>query len=180
MIKVFASTILLWLSLIYGFIIGDQIKPYYDYYIAEPKLMRRSYVVSITGDYLDVQLVKKHLDNFNTIGHNRILRFEKLRTNDRPITIEVRVLGKDFYENLNKDSLLGYTISLEDKCTIVLVNDMPLEQQFRDVIIHEILHCYSYEHTKDPNDLMYPYNNFNDYSLSIEKYAKELEKRMYE
>lgn len=151
----------------------------HEYYIV-PKLIRNSYIADIQGDFLDMNLVKKHLDKFNELGHNVVVKYKVSSDMDkpRPITIEVRALGKTFYEELNKYAILAYATSRVDSCTIVLRNDMVTEIQFRNTLIHELLHCYLYDHTKDKKDLMYYSENNEDLAPSIKKYAEELEQRI--
>lgn len=151
---------------------------YYHNHYFVPDKIRNSYIAEIKGDLLDVELTKKHLDNFNELGHNNILRYE-VTESPRPIYIEIRALGKDFYEEVYKDSILAYAQATDKDCRIILRNDMHTEEEFRNTLIHEFLHCYYYDHSPNESDLMYwEENSFVNLEPSIRKYAKELEERL--
>lgn len=177
--KFFTELVLLSIVFVYSFMVSLlTFRPYYEYKIIEPNLMRNSYIAEIKGDLLDIELTKKHLDNFNQLGNNKILRY-KVTEHPRPITIEIRALGVDFYEEINKDAILAYAQSDERGCKIVVRNDLVTETQFRNTLIHEFLHCYSYDHVNDEQDLMYSEDNPDvDMEPSIRKYAKEVEERI--
>lgn len=151
---------------------------YCDYKFYTPYLIRNSYIADIKADLLDRELAKKHLDNFNKMGHNGIVNFS-VTERPRPIRIEIRKLGETFYEHLRGDSILAYTQADENGCLIVMGNDSITEEQFRNTLIHEFLHCYFYDHVKDSSDVMYwEDNSFVDMEPSIRRYAKEVEDRI--
>ena len=181
MMRFFTAVVILGITFIYTFTTAlVTFKPWYDYNVVEPLLIKNSYISEIKGDILNTNLVKKHLDIFNEYGHNQIVRYrpEEAVTKPRPIKIEIRKLGEDFYEELNKDSILAYATSVEDSCRIVLREDLVTEIQLRDTLIHELLHCYQYDHKNyDESDLMYYEDNENDKLSSIKFYAEEVYER---
>lgn len=178
MIKNFSILLLLIIELVYFSMLGCAVKPSIDYNLLHPILIRASYIAEIKGDLLNVELTKKYLDKFNKYGHNNIVKYKAPKGIARPITIEIRPFGKDTYEKLQKDIMLGYAISTERSCIIVIKDDLVTEEQFKQVIIHEFLHCYFYDHTDINGDLMYPYytppkdSNIQAYALEVENRIK--------
>lgn len=178
----------IWARLVYRFIIftyaaaiGLALAPAYKYRIKDVSLIRRSYISDIKGDLFNSSLAKKHLDKFNEYGHNSIVKYEPnaVAGIPRPIVIEIRKLDQNFYEKFNENRMLAYATPLEEKCTIVIRDDLRTEIQFRDTLIHELLHCFEYLHNeRDDKDLMYPEDNSENKLPSIIKYAKEIEERI--
>lgn len=169
------------MTFIYSLVLGSFLQPVYKYKITDPTLIKNSYIAEIKADFINTNLVKKHLDIFNEYGHNQIVRYkpEEAFSKPRPITIEVRKLGVDFYEELNKDGILAYASSDESSCKIIIREDLYTEIQFRDTLIHELLHCYEYDHKNwDEKDLMYYEDNENDKLPSIKKYAEDVYERI--
>lgn len=182
MIRLFTGVVILLVTFIYAFIVGILVvSPTYKSKVTDIKLIKSSYVKEIKADFINHELAKKHLDKFNEYGHNHIVKFkaEDVEGEPRPITIEIRKLGEDFYEQLNDNKILAYALSQERSCKIVIKDDLVTEDQFRDTLIHEFLHCYEYDHVPlIESDLMYYEDNRLDKLPSIIRYAEEVEKRI--
>ena len=162
------------IEIVYVVIVGAFLNPIYNYHVVHPKLIKESYISEIKGDFFQVNLAKKHLDNFNELGHNKIVKFEG---GTRPITIEIRTLNQGFYEQIRGPEILAYAEYKKDSCKIVMRDTLYTEIQFRNTLFHELLHCYFYDHSPDQNDLMYYQENLVT-EENIKKYAEEVERRI--
>lgn len=132
--------------------------------------LRHSYISSINCPVLGTNTVKNYIDNFNQIGNNVVIKFDK---DTRPITI------KEFKPTKDQDYLLGYTYVRKANAEIYLSKNLK-KNQVKQVLIHELCHGYGYDHVKTPGDLMYPYiDNNEDYSLEYVKYYWKLHKLIY-
>lgn len=177
MMRKFAIALLLVIDLTYTTILGSILNPSFRYYIADPVLIKNSYIKEIKGDLLDIELVKKHLDIFNKYGHNAIVKYSTDSKINRPITIEIRKLDQGAYEQIQGVYILGYANTSETECKIAIWNNIPKEEIFRQTLYHELLHCYFYDHSPDKKDLMYYKENIVKEAI-IKAYAEELEKRL--
>lgn len=131
-----------------------------------PTIIKGSYIRSINTPNLGNEKVKEILDKFNKMGYDRIVNKEGWR----PIDI---VENKDL-----PGSMIGAASVGLDACRIELEsksfhNALMAEQ----VVIHEYLHCLGYEHTSDPQDLMFAsYNRSSE--DNVLKYAKDVYNRL--
>lgn len=131
-------------------------------------LIKHTYIGKIISPTFGEKNIRNILDNFNSRGYNSIIKYE----GSRPIII---------YEADRPKTILGTAWPLPGYCPIAL--DPKMESyQLRWVVVHEVLHCFFYDHSKRVTDIMYPYlwlGNPWATERSINKYAKEIFWRMY-
>lgn len=179
--KLGLASVLIFIVFTYSLILGSYLRPYYRYKIIEPSYIRNSYIAEIKGDLLDIRLAEKYLDIFNNYGHYKIVKF-KIETNmtkPRPIRIEIRELGETSYEQLYADKALALTYTTDKDCKIIMTTNLDSYKQFESTLIHELLHCYGYDHVNDEEDVMYPNDNPQvDLKENIKGYALEIENRI--
>ena len=133
-----------------------------------------SYIASIETTSYHKEDIQAALQEFNYMGHGKIVSYEK---NRRPIYIMDSDFKYDIPSRLMGYETLGLTTPLPGACYIRLKKKMPI-QMLNDVLIHEYLHCMGYEHVKNnPSDLMYPSYNENVDIINIINYGRDLEKR---
>jgi hypothetical protein len=134
------------------------------------KDVRHSYVASINCPTLKSGLIKNYLDEFNNIGHNSIIKFDK---DTRPITIE------EFVPDKSQEYLLGYTYVKKSGAKVFLKSTLE-EYRLKQVLLHEMMHSYGYDHVNIKGDLMYPYiDDYEDYTPEYIKYYHKLHKIIY-
>lgn len=114
------------------------------------------------------------LKEFNSMGDNKIVSFEEI-PNGRPIDI-AEMTQFDFIVAPNA---VGIARPRATNCTIGIKNGLD-KPEFREVLLHEYLHCYGYDHSPDSTDLMYYSLNPIDKEENIRQYAKKMKKKFYE
>lgn len=125
-----------------------------------------TYVKSIDTPTYDNKEVKKILDEFNEMGNNDIVFYEG---GFRAITIG---------EGTEDDGNVGEALPLPFNCDIRLSKTMHYKLM-RETLLHEYLHCFGYDHVKEPGDLMYPTDMYPATETSIKEYAKRLRRKLY-
>jgi hypothetical protein len=160
------------LSLFLGLITGVLI------YLGEQKIYKilffnKTYIALMnTPTYKNY--TKLILEEFNSYGNNKIIHFESINKG-RPVTIS----EMSDEEEQDKTEVLGYSIPLARSCSITIRKYLRYEV-YREVLLHEYLHCMGYEHVKDESDLMYYALNYLDKEYSIRQYANRLLNTYYE
>ena len=138
-----------------------------------PRILKETYIAEIKGDPTEKAIIKDALDYFNNMADGKIIRYDKSESYfARPVTLEMHDFEKDlFFNNLD-----GLTFVKSDSCKIqVRPTSNPVE--FKQVLIHEYLHCMGYDHIDNPEDVMYPsYSEVKEENLK--KYAEELKKKL--
>lgn len=126
-----------------------------------------SYVAVINTESYKEAEIKNILEDFNKLGHLKLVRYEGIR----PIIIYDRN-----FTDKGKEWRLGETMGAPLWCEIQLKKDMS-PYFLRFVLIHEYLHCFGYDHTNIPSDLMYPEISYNLTDFDLLMYAQDLEKK---
>lgn len=128
-----------------------------------------TYINNISTPKLTNSETLRVINYFNSLGDYKIIR----RKGSRPINI----YEKEFKRDPKRDDyLLGQALDLDYKCIIWIdPSRITSSKQYAQVLIHEILHCFGYRHTKRVDDLMAPYYNEDVSEENIKSYAKELE-----
>lgn len=144
----------------------------YNKYI-QPKIIKATYVGEIKGDPIEQAMIKDALVYFNNFGEGKIVKFEKPNSRfARPIEFSIHDFRKDIFLN----NLAGLTTINGNNCKIqVYPTSDPVE--FKQVLIHEYLHCMGYNHVDKQSDLMYP-SYIEVKESNIQKYADELKAKM--
>ncbi len=144
----------------------------YEKYI-QPRIIKATYVANIYGDPTERAMIKDALDYFNSFDEDKIIIFEKPGTYfDRAMTFEIH----DFSKDLFLSNLAGLTSINEKGCKIqVYPTSDPIE--FRQVLIHEYLHCMGYNHVDNTKDIMYK-SYIEVKEDNIQKYADELKAKL--
>lgn len=142
------------------------------YRVAEPTIPNMSYVARIDTPKLNSKKVKKMLDKFNEMGYSEIVTYdEKL--------IPIWIIEKDRIDLFIEGDTLAIAASSLFGCPIWLNveelkgNDKVLER----TLIHEYLHCMTYDHSFITGDLM----DTHDVEISeenVQEWADRLRKRM--
>lgn len=117
---------------------------------------------------------KEVLEEFNSMGDNKIIRFDKIKFG-RPVKIFEMT---DLYTNLKPQTLGTADVALSDCIINIKRNRNPLD--FREILLHEYLHCMGYDHVPNQLDLMYESLNPVDKEDNIRQYAKKVKKKFYE
>lgn len=132
----------------------------------------KSYIKSINLPTYNT--AKTVLEEFNSMGNNKIVSFREIK-DGRPIEIiEMSELDTKLIPEA-----IGVARPKLSKCTISIRRGLSVNN-FRETLIHEYLHCYGYVHSSDPKDLMYYSLNPIDKEENIRQYARDMEKRFYE
>lgn len=125
-------------------------------------LLKTSYISKIEYDKEKTKEIKNILKNFNDKSDKEIIRYRGFR----PISImEDKELKKQGYVGLATVSLTECEIRLSDTIK---------KEDFREVLLHEYMHCFFYEHKNIPGDLMYRSIDFKATERSINYYAHNL------
>lgn len=133
------------------------------------------YIDTISTSNYKSEDIKKILDDFNTLGYNKIVKYE----GKTPIYIEeVEYIGENKNASTIGQAHIVYKVS-GSSCTIKVLNDLT-PYTLRIVILHEYLHCLQFDHVDKDMDLMSP---LLDYVLeeNIQEWAlKAVERLMNE
>lgn len=152
------------LLLLIGFNLGLYTKlgidKWVDYQVKK-QYFPSSYIADIKTITYDPENIKEILDNFDKQSYNEIVRYEGLR----PIVIVENPM-------ISLRGAVGYANWDYSGCTISLVPG--LGERFREVLLHEYMHCFSYGHDNTPGDLMYPSITYKATEESIKEYANSL------
>ncbi len=119
--------------------------------------------LTYAGTY--VKYVSEDIYNQYIFNINRDYRKEAIKSSgDRPIYIfQTKYLNYEY---------LGYSISNQQGC-IIFINNIGYDEEI--TVLHEILHCYGFQHSEDRLDLMYFENYYGQTRESAFKYLKEIE-----
>lgn len=130
----------------------------------------RSYVNTFTLHTYKEDSVKAVLADFNSMADGGIVKYQ----GNRPINIiEMPVIMQFMYPSAVGVAIVGYT-----KCDIYIVPELSTTS-FRETLLHEYLHCFGYEHTDEPKDLMYYAEVPVDKEDNIKYYAIDLKRKYY-
>lgn len=134
-----------------------------------------TYVSEIKGTPEEVKIVKNSLDFFNNLcNNNRVIKFEKPKgLYSRPVIITVREFNEGFELNLE-----GYTRPYLFHPTIDLRSRMDDPKEFKETIIHEMMHVYFIGHSDNYCDLMYYADTTCISTANIKEYCLYLEKEL--
>jgi hypothetical protein len=126
-----------------------------------------TYMKMFIGTRINQIRTYKAIDNFNALVDNRAIKFE----GTRPIII----VESKFKER----EILGEALPLPSYCLIKIDPDLT-DRIYEEVVLHEMVHCYGYDHALNPCSLMAAALNPGcpkmAKNLSIYMYAKELAK----
>lgn len=130
---------------------------------------RVTFVSSVSADLETKSLIIKDLQDFDIRSNNSLIR-----DGYRPITISV---GE------TEDNVMGYAQVGFFSCEIVLSDKIPWKYMdpiyLRSTVLHEILHCMGFNHTKDVNDIMYTNHSTEINEDSITNALVLLDKRAH-
>lgn len=105
--------------------------------------------------------VEQVLDDFNLLGYNKVV----FKSGSRPINI---VVGR-----IDRDYAIGWARVKPGYCDIK-IDDRLSPEDFQQTVVHELLHCYGYEHVKDETSVMNPSVSDKLSRDSIRNYAKDV------
>ena len=154
-----------WLSILaIGLVVLPRIIYGYLNYTSYP----HSYIKSINSSGYGINKIKICLDNFNKMGDNKIVRYNK---DTRPIYVQERTLDYPY---------LGLTYTWYKDCHINITSGLSKEA-FRSVLLHEYVHCFGFGHVSQTNreDLMTPAYMYPPSEFSIFNYAQRI-KHIYD
>lgn len=128
---------------------------------------KHSYIHYIDTPKWGNERVKKSLDKFDRLGHNKLVNYEGYR----PIFIVQKELG------ING---AGVAIPLPAFC-IIGIDPSVGDNYFDQVLLHEYLHCFGYGHNfKNKYDLMAPVLSPAVTEDNVRKYAQDMLRRFHE
>jgi len=129
----------------------------------------RTYINKVNTPEMTNAETWRVIDYFNSLGNYRIMRKE----GSRPINI----YEYKFKRKKNETRYtLGQAVDYGYKCDIYIdPSRMTSFHDYSQILIHEILHCFGYRHTKRVDDLMAPYYNDEVSEENIKGYAEQLE-----
>jgi hypothetical protein len=158
--------IVLWTLILWGLVLLI-VPPILRNYLSN-KAYPHSYIQSINMPGYGLDKTKKYLDYFNELGDNKIIRYNK---DLRPITIVEKVLEPNY---------LGLSYINYDYCHVYITPGL-IDEAFRDVLIHELVHCFGFPHVaqSQKDDLMTPAYVGPASLESLKYYAQEI-KKIYE
>ena len=120
------------------------------------------------------EYTKSILVEFNSMGDNKIISFNKIK-NGRPVEIhEISDAVRKLYPET-----LGMTFPRYDNCIIFIRKGLAWED-YRKALLHEYGHCMGYDHVINKYDLMYKYLVSVDKEENIRYYARRIKKDFYE
>ena len=152
-----------------GLAIGTILNPILNKYVLFPS----TYVKSINTPIHSSFKVRKILEEFNSYGDNRIVNFE---SGIRPI-----IITESSIADKNGNRVVGQAINLPTVCYITLNPNMWDDLELKQVVIHEYIHCYGFDHTKDiEDDIMSPVYISSPREENIRHYARKLLKLLHE
>ena len=128
-----------------------------------------TYIKEINTPINGNENIIKILNYYNSFEDKPIIRFEELR---RPIIITE--------EQVNADWLARAAVA-PVFCRVTINTKYYRDyDRLKLTLIHEINHCFGFEHVNDPKDIMYfEENDLTDID-SIPKYAKMIKRMMYD
>lgn len=132
----------------------------------------KNYINSIS--LLSYTKAREILQEFNKLGDNKIVNFSPIKNGRH---IDIREMTK--FDMILGNTYLGMAITLYTKCLILIRPGLD-DKIFREVLLHEYLHCYGFKHTEQAEDLMYFELNLVDKEENIRQYAIKVKKLYYE
>ena len=130
-----------------------------------------SYISSIDMPPTQKQWSEQLIADINSKRNNPVLKSSGIR----PIWIK----PYDFKAEGEKEKL-GVAIFYPYACKILIGTHLYEDKQlFEDTLVHEILHCYGYDHTPNAFDIMHYY--LSEYTISDTQrfYWSEMYKNIY-
>lgn len=124
-----------------------------------------TYVQSVDLPTLNTVEALRIIQEFNYMSGGTAIKYSGIR----PIIIKEAPLIDA------EGSILGIAYPGFNQCTITLAySKIKTKEQYRDVLLHELVHCYFYEHSDaGPEDLM---NSTNEQEISEDNRRKWSEK----
>ena len=114
------------------------------------------------------------LEEFNSMADNAIVSFDKI-ADGRPLDI-AEMTPMDL---IIAPDAVGIAYPRLSKCTIHVKPGLE-DIIYREVLLHEYLHCYGYDHSTEPTDLMYFSVTYVDKEENIRQYALKVKAKFYE
>jgi len=130
-----------------------------------------SYIDSINGTPREVELLRKYIKEFNNLSdkHDLIQYNSKETGIARTITISFSAPSEEY---------AGRAYSLFSRCYIFINQDFSgvafSDETLKRIVLHEIMHCYGYDHTPHPDSFMYFVDNNYDVEKSYTLYAIDI------
>lgn len=172
----FTQTVILGITFMYVTTIALIFEEPIIKYTFRPLMVNSMCIKSIDGTKSEVKIVKKCLDNFNKLGHNRIVKYCPVGKYDIPIYIKV-----EKFTRLDWLDYAGVSYNFFSEGRIYLNSDGIKDLVgFEETTIHELLHLYGYNHVPQRDDIMYESGTYLNKEKSKLRYAKELEEALYE
>lgn len=163
--------VVLWVILSYMLIgsVAEEVKP--DQYMQY--LARFSYISNIDMPPEQVRWALDDIAEFNSFAPENVVSY----TGYRPIMITNNmqyILGGD---------AIGVAVRLFNGCVVVIdenyTSSIFFRDNFRIILLHEILHCYGYDHVDDETDIMYATHTMYDPIPSLKVYANDIFDRRF-
>jgi hypothetical protein len=162
--RILIYSIILW-SVIYVFLSSKA-----SYLIYGQLFFHNSYINEVFTPYYTSEDTMMLLKEFDSMAGGGIVKLQ----GSRPINItEMPMVIQLMYP----DSL-GITFLEFKKCNIFIRPYLD-HITFRETLFHEYLHCFAYDHSPNPKDLMYYAEVPVDKEENIKYHAKELKERYY-
>lgn len=122
------------------------------------------YIHSILMPITQKSWTEEAIAELNSFTRSDVIKKEGLK----PIVV---ITSDQLYDS----GLAGLAIEMAGVC-LAIVSDSLLESKeiFQEVAIHEILHCYGYGHSTDPDDVMYFEVSATQKTKSYKNYARDL------
>lgn len=152
-------------SIYLGFILGIYM-PIVKNKVGQNSLFLDSHVETInTPTYTNTETLAI-LDWFNKVGGGSAVSYK-----DEHVLINRKIFIEEVNQLPDKDlvGLASYGIA---ECHIKVLKGLDFFY-YREVLLHEYMHCFGYGHVDIPDDLMY-YASSNVSEENIKRYAKEL------
>ena len=144
-------------------------------YIGRHYIFVNSYVKSVDTPKYTNKATMQYLEEFNNMGGGKAVLFEPPQESSN-ITSPIRAITITEKEVIDGDEdIVGLALPLFNTCDIQIESGQDYET-FRQVLIHEYLHCMGYNHVNNEKDVMNPSVAFPTED-NIKAYAKEIEAR---
>lgn len=143
-------------------------------YVGKHYIFLDSYIASLDMPSYGNENSLKVLTEFSAMGGNKAVIFEP--PSQSSIVSPVRAIHiKESKVIEGNEDIVGLALPLWNTCDIQIKSGQDYET-FRQVLIHEYLHCMGYNHVEDEKDVMNPSVAFPT-EENIQAYAKEIEAR---
>jgi hypothetical protein len=175
MFKIVVQRVVLWFAILCQilptlFILMDKYHMDAIKYVT-PKI---NYLGEIEGRPHEVVKIRKFLAEFDSLVPTNIVPTEGYRK------ISITVIDDFWYNPLLPPGkkIIGSAKVMWISCPITLPREhFTDDQEMKDTVIHEYLHCFGYKHIDILTDLMYKSSWLVD-PKSVQRYAEDLEERL--